>query len=235
MTEEQQQVPKNRQEVLTLSEAVLQVPDWAGMQAISAQAMDWAGMQAISAQAMALSKQFKAIDFAALIGPIKSQTMSADLVAEAMRSMSADLVAEAMRPMSSAAMMLNSNLFAGWAAKIEPRRSAPIHLPAMPAPEPTVQAVQSGEAEVLDQLDQMLHQGQIEPGRIAALLSKHTSKQPGPSTEGEWTEARVLNMWAEWQSHSGNGEIFAQERWNISKGYMYKLFRINGLARKRGH
>jgi hypothetical protein len=212
MTEEQQ-VPESRQTVLTLSEAVLQMPDWAGM-------------QAIHAQAMALVKQFKANDFAAMIGP--------QLTTDWAKQFKANDFAALIEPQLTTdwAKQFKANDFA---ALIEPRRSAPIHLPAMPAPEPTVQAVQSGEAEVLEQLDQMLHQGQIEPGRIAALLSKHTSKQPGPNTEGEFTKAKVLEMWAEWQSHSGNGEVFAAKRWNISKGYMYKLFKRNGLDSKRGH
>lgn len=164
MTEEQQQVPENRQEVLTLSEAVLQVPDWAGM-------------QAISAQAMALGKQFKAIDFAALIGPIGPQSFgNIELIKS---QLIADLAAEAAGPLRSAAMLLNSNLIAGWAARIEPRRSAPAHLPAMPAPEPTVQAVHSGDAELLHLVGQSLKAGRLSHNDLLALILDSTESKPG--------------------------------------------------------
>lgn len=136
MTEEQQQVPENRQEVLTLSEVVLQVPDWAGM-------------QAISAQAMALGKQFKAIDFAAMIGP----QLTTDW-----------------------AKQFKANDFA---AMIGPRRSAPIHLPAMPAPEPTVQAVHSGDAELLHLVGQSLKAGRLSHNDLLALILDSTESKPG--------------------------------------------------------
>lgn len=161
MTEEQQQVPENRQEVLTLSEVVLQVPDWAGM-------------QAISAQAMALGKQFKAIDFAALIGPqsiVNIELIKSQLIA--------DWAAEIEQPLRSAAMRFNPNLITDWAARIEPRRSAPAHLPAMPAPEPTVQAVHSGDAELLHLVGQSLKAGRLSHNDLLALILDSTESKPG--------------------------------------------------------
>ena len=106
-------------------------------------------------------------------------------------------------------------------------------------PEPgQVQTVQEAEPEILTQLEDMLHQGRADPIEAARVLSKFLAKRPGPKPDNKdgWTESLVLQMWLDWQAYKGNGEYFAQDRWNIHKRTMYKLFHKFDLpASKRGH
>ncbi|MEB3323419.1 MAG: hypothetical protein VKI81_11400 [Synechococcaceae cyanobacterium] len=101
------------------------------------------------------------------------------------------------------------------------------------------------ELELLEQVAEALRTGEIKPAAMAKTLATVLQAPRGPKqADSEFTEARVVSMWLDWQAHSRDltAEAFAQRRWMISKGYMYKLFRDFGLmppvrkrSRKTGH
>ena len=79
---------------------------------------------------------------------------------------------------------------------------------------------------MLHLLEKALHAGALQVIDTVRLLLKFTEAQPGPKVEnGEWTEAKVLTMWLEWQEakHKITADAHAR-RWNISKATMYRLF-----------